>query len=84
MKKPSLESALATKTPPAPSTPPAAAQPAAPPAPPKLTDSRTATTLRIEPEKLEALKIIAARKRCRVNDLILEGVDYILALHVVK
>jgi len=49
--------------------------------PARLTDLRINTTLRIEPEKLERLKIIAARKRVRVNDLLLEGVDHVLALH---
>jgi hypothetical protein len=70
VKKPSLASALATKEP--------------PPAAQKPTDARIATTLRIEPERLEALKIIAAKRRVRVNDLILEGVDHILALHSTK
>ena len=57
---------------------------AAPPASAiKATDSRIATTLRIEPERLEALKILAAKRRVRVNDLILEGVDHVLALNAV-
>jgi hypothetical protein len=81
MKKTSLASALAAKEPPA---VPAATQPPAPPASPKLTDARTATTLRIEPERLEELKIIAARRRVKVNDLILEGVAHVLALHSTK
>jgi hypothetical protein len=81
MKKPSLASALATKEPPA---LPVAVQHPAPPAQLRLTDSRIATTLRIEPERLEALKIIAAKRRVRVNDLILEGVAHILALHSTK
>lgn len=60
---------------------PAAAPP--PASPIKATDSRIATTLRIEPERLEALKILAAKRRVRVNDLILEGVDHVLALNAV-
>jgi hypothetical protein len=40
-----------------------------------------ATTIRIEPERLEALKILAAKRRVRVNDLLLEGVNHVLALH---
>jgi hypothetical protein len=55
---------------------------APPPASPiKAGDGRTATTLRIEPERLEALKILAAKRRVKVNDLILEGVDHVLALN---
>jgi hypothetical protein len=79
MKKPSLKDSLTRK--------PDAAAPAAPPAPSpearpeRLTDRRINTTLRLEPEKLERLKIIAARKRIRVNDLLLEGVDHVLALY---
>lgn len=38
------------------------------------------TSLRVEPEKLEALKIIALRERVRVNDLVLEGIDHVIAL----
>jgi len=47
----------------------------------QLTDRRINTTLRIEPEKLEALKIIALRKRVRVNDLVLHGIDHVIALN---
>jgi hypothetical protein len=44
-------------------------------------DGRKATTsLRIEPERLEALKIIALRERVRVNDLVLEGIDHVIGL----
>jgi hypothetical protein len=81
MKKPSLSAALAQKAPPVPEPP--TPQPMATPAP-KPKDGRVVTTLRIEPERLEALKIIAARKRGKVNDLILEGVAHILALHDMK
>ena len=79
MKKPSLKDSLARK----PEVVPAAAPPPAgtAPRPVRLTDLRINTTLRLEPEKLERLKIIAARKRIRVNDLLLEGVDHVLALH---
>jgi hypothetical protein len=34
----------------------------------------------MEPEKLEALKIIAARERVRVNELVLQGIDHVIAL----
>jgi hypothetical protein len=78
MKKPSLKDSLTRK-----SEAPTSPQPEAPQAtkPERLTDQRINTTLRLEPEKLEKLKIIAARKRVRVNDLLLEGVDHVLALH---
>jgi hypothetical protein len=81
MKKPSLESALAKKEQPAPPV-----TPEAPPLPQavKAVDSRISTTLRIEPDRLEALKIIAAKRRVRVNDLILEGVAHVLALNSAK
>lgn len=81
MKKPSLTDALAQKAPTVPEAPVAAPAPA-PAGKPK--DGRVVTTLRIEPEQLEALKIIAAKRRGRVNDLILEGVAHILALHDMK
>ena len=44
-------------------------------------DGRMSTSLRIEPERLEALKIIALRERVRVNELVLRGIDHIIALH---
>jgi hypothetical protein len=80
MKKPSLKDSLTRK----PDVTAAAAPP--PPIPQvtrreRLTDRRINTTLRLEPEKLERLKIVAARKRIRVNDLLLEGVDHVLALY---
>lgn len=65
-----------------PGTQPPAASPA-PEAPVRIT-----TTLRIEPDTLERLKVIAHRTRGRgkgqgrsVNDLILEGVEHVLAQH---
>ena len=78
MKKPSLTDALATKTQPAPPSPTPAAEPAEPP-PPK--PEVIATTIRIDPDRLEKLKVIAHRRRIRVNELLLEGVDHIIALH---
>jgi len=44
-------------------------------------DGKVTTSVRIELEKLEALKIIAARQRVRVNELVLQGVDHVIALH---
>jgi hypothetical protein len=80
MKKPSLSDALAQKTP---------ATPVESPAPKaEATESqaerRVVTSLRISPEDLEALKIIAAKRRGKVNDLILEGVAHVLALYGMK
>jgi hypothetical protein len=79
MKKPSLKDSLARK--PEAATPPASSAALPEARPERLTDRRINTTLRLEPEKLERLKIIAARKRIRVNDLLLEGVDHVLALY---
>ena len=50
----------------------------------KSIDSKRATTLRIDPDQLERLKIIAAKRRVKVNDLVLEGVEHVLALHAAK
>ncbi len=74
MKKHSLSAALAQKSAPV----PAAIEPAPVP---RSKDSRITTTLRIEPSWLEALKIVAAKKRVRVNDLLLEGAAHVLALN---
>jgi len=78
MKKPTLTDALAKKAPDPEPVPVAEVRPV------RLTDQRINTTLRIEPDKLEKLKIIAARKRIRVNDLLLEGVDHVLGLHAIS
>lgn len=79
MKKPSLKESLTPKPGSVVATSPTAEPQAT--RPQRLTDQRINTTLRIEPEKLERLKIITARKRIRVNELLLEGVDHVLALH---
>lgn len=47
----------------------------------KPKDDRINTTLRISPEGLEALKNVAAAKRIRVNDLLLEGAELVLSLN---
>lgn len=47
----------------------------------KLDDGKMTTSLRIDPARLEALKIIALRKRVRVNDLVLQGIDHVIALN---
>lgn len=78
MKKPSLSDALAQKQSPAPQSVELA--PILTVAP-KGKDGRVTTTLRIEPSWLEALKIIAAKRRVRVNDLLLEGAAHVLALN---
>jgi hypothetical protein len=77
MKKPTLSDALTPK--PADITAPVQ-QPEATVAPPRLTDRRTATSVRIEPDKLDELKMLAVRRRVKVNDLILQGIDHVLAL----
>ena len=76
MKKPSLADALAQKEPVPSAPPPPAAEVTRP-----RKDDRINTTLRISPEGLEALKNVAAAKRIRVNDLLLEGAEHVLALN---
>ena len=39
------------------------------------------TSLRIKPETLAELKMLALQKRVRVNDVILEAIENHLALH---
>jgi hypothetical protein len=39
------------------------------------------TSLRIQPELLAELKVLALQKRVRVNDLILEAIRNYLAMH---
>lgn len=70
MKKPTFTAALAKEQ-----------EAPAPEAPAKAKDDRINTTLRISPEGLEALKNVAAAKRIRVNDLLLEGAEHVLALN---
>jgi hypothetical protein len=48
---------------------------------PRAADDRINTTVRISPEGLEALKNVAAAKRVRVNDLLLDGAEHVLALY---
>ncbi len=73
MKKPSFTTALAAKE--------AAVEKEAPLPATKPKDDRINTTLRISPEGLEALKNVAAAKRIRVNDLLLEGAELVLSLN---
>jgi hypothetical protein len=80
MKKPTLKASLTPK----PHAVPVPAEPEVTPAAPRLTDRRVNTTLRLEPELLEELKIAAARDRVRVNDLLLEGVRHVLSLRRVS
>ena len=47
--------------------------------PERLTDQRMSTTLRIEPALLRELKYAAVEEDKKVNDLVLEGVHYVLA-----
>jgi hypothetical protein len=76
MKRPvSLEASLTQK----PAAVPEPVTSSAPASKLKLTDTRVPTSLRIEPAKLERLKIIAHRRRMRVNELILEAIDGWLA-----
>jgi hypothetical protein len=53
----------------------------APPAKTKRDDGKMTTSLRIEPEKLGRLKMLALRQRVRVNDIIIQAIDNHLAMH---
>ena len=74
MAKQSLQSALARKAEPE----LAAAAPVEKPA--KAPDTRMVTSLRLAPELLAALKVLAVRERSRVNDVIIEAIRNHLAL----
>lgn len=76
MKKPTLAGVLAQKTP---ASAPEPAPPAATKA--KADDGKMTTSLRIRPEILGELKVLALQKRVRVNDVILEAIENYLALH---
>lgn len=45
----------------------------------KATIERMNTTIRLNPDDLMRLKVIAAIQRVSVNDLLLEGVEFIFA-----
>ena len=75
MKKPTLETVLARKLSPA-------TEPAPPPVPKaRADDGKMTTSLRIRPEMLAELKVLALQKRVRVNDVILEAIESHLTLH---
>jgi hypothetical protein len=44
-------------------------------------DGKMTTSLRIRPEMLAELKVLALQKRVRVNDVILEAIGNHLAMH---
>jgi hypothetical protein len=71
VKKPSFTAALAQKE----------APESEAPVKPRPKDDRINTTVRISPEGLEALKNVAAAKRIKVNDLLLEGAEHVLAIN---
>jgi hypothetical protein len=75
-KKPTFSAALAQDR-----AEPSEPETLSPPPKPKATDDRINTTIRISPEGLEALKVVAAARRIRVNDLLLEGAEHVLALN---
>jgi hypothetical protein len=76
MKDPSRTAALASEA-----TAPPLPSPKAPATPAK---AKVVTSLHISPADLERLKIIAARERTKVNDLVLQGIAHVLALHDTK
>jgi hypothetical protein len=77
--KATLTAALAQK----PQLQPAAAEPSAAPEAkrPKGDDGSITTSLKIQRDVLAELKVLALHRRCSVNDLILEGVENVLALN---
>jgi hypothetical protein len=80
VKKPSLSDALARKAPAAPVSDPTPAEVAPAPAAKKKRDDRVTTTVRLPVTWLEGLKILAAKERTKVNDLLLEGAAHVMAL----
>ena len=74
MAKQSLQSALARKA------EPDSQRRAGLRSPPKAPDTRMVTSLRLAPELLAALKVLAVRERSRVNDVIIEAIRDHLAL----
>ena len=49
--------------------------------PPKVDDGKMTTSLRIRPELLSELKVLAVQRRCRVNDVVVEAIENLLALN---
>lgn len=49
--------------------------------PPKVDDGKMTTSLRIRPDLLAELKVLAVHRRVRVNDVILEAIENHLALN---
>jgi hypothetical protein len=74
MAKDGLQRALARKVPEQEATTPPPPAPEAAPKPPKAIDTRTVTSLRIDPDVLVRLKVAAARERVRVNALIVDAI----------
>jgi predicted HicB family RNase H-like nuclease len=62
---------------------PAAAEPgpALKAKPSKVDDGKMTTSLRIRPELLSELKVLAVQRRCRVNDVVVEAIENLLALN---
>jgi len=75
MRQPTLETAVARKTSPQDTEPSPATKPA------KVDDGKMTTSLRIKPDLLAELKVLAVQRRCRVNDVILEAIENHLALN---
>jgi hypothetical protein len=75
MKKPTLETALARTQPPEDAEPSPATKPA------KIDDGNVATSLRIKPDLLAELKVLAVQRCRRVHDVILGAIENYLALN---
>lgn len=60
------------------SRPIAAKRPTPVPTPPARSSGKAVTSLHIEPATLVELKKLAADRRCRVNDLVVEAIEKLL------
>jgi hypothetical protein len=80
MAKRTLESTLATKGAPVMAAPLPMA-PAAAEKPLKEPDNRLATSLRLPPDLMIELKVLAVRQRTRVNDVIIDAIRNHLKIH---
>ena len=76
--KASLTAALAQKQP-----APVAAQPAPTPTAkrPKVDNGTLVTSLYIKADLMTELKVLAVQRRCRVNDVVVEAIENLLALN---
>jgi len=77
--KASLTAALAQKLPPA--TAAVAVEPAPPARRPKVDSDKVVTSLHLKAELMAELKMLALQRRRRVNDMVVEAIENLLALN---